>query len=292
MRVLAVALTLTLLGACEAPPRTPSAREESARWSPEMHSAAKALVNADYPTGRAAIAAAARGTHRKPGNAARDKHRHPVETLEVFGFTPTMAVLDVDPGEGWYTELLAPALASHGKLLTTLDTGGPHDEGRIIEGKRFTAFLQSAPELYGKVWTISIDSSAPSLGLNDEVDMVLLLREVHGMVNRRTFGAWLGEIRKALRPGGVLGVEDHRARRGADAAETAKSGYLPEQWTIDQIVAAGFDLVARSEVNANPRDTKDYPKGVWTLRRRTRWATLIERRTKPSARAIDSRSSS
>ena len=240
--------------------------KELARWTPDLHAAAKALADKSYPSAKAALQAAMAGKHRKPGDADRDQYRHPIETLAFFGFKPTMTVLEVGPGEGWYTELLAPSLAAKGKLIdTNTDPNGPDDQRSTFYGKRFKAFLDKAPEIYGKVQTVVIDSKAPALGLDGTVDMVLVMREVHGMVNGNTLGAWLGEIRKALKPGGVLGIEEHRAADDADPAQSAKKGYVPQKWLIDQIETAGFKLAAKSEINANPKDTKDYTEGVWTL---------------------------
>jgi predicted methyltransferase len=241
-------------------------KTEQARWTPELHAAAKALAEKTYPTGKAALQAAIAGKHRKPGNADRDKYRHPLETLEFFGFKPTLTVLDVGPGEGWYTELLAPSLASKGKLLSTnTDPNGPADKRSTFYGQRFQAFLEKAPEIYGKVQTVLVDGKAPSLNLDGTVDLVIVMREVHGMVNNGTLNAWLANINKALKSGGVLGIEEHRAKADADPVESSKKGYVPEKWLIDQVEAAGFKLAAKSEVNANPKDTKDYAEGVWTL---------------------------
>jgi predicted methyltransferase len=238
---------------------------ELARWTPELHASAAALAK-KYATGRAAIQAVAAGKHRKPGNADRDKARHPVETLSFFGFKPTLTVLEVDPGEGWYTELLAPALATQGKLMaTTGDPAGPEDAPSTFGGQRYKAFLEKAPEIYGKVQTVVIDDKAPSLGLDGSVDLVLLARAAHGMVNSGTLSAWLKEIAKSLKHGGVLGIEQHRAPAGADPSESAKKGYVPEKWLIEQCEAAGFKLAGTSEINANPKDTKDYSEGVWAL---------------------------
>ena len=239
---------------------------ELSRWTPELHKAAKSLAEKTYPNGRAAIQAATLGKHRKPGNAERDKYRHPLETLGFFGFRPTMTVLEVSPGDGWYTEILAPALAANGKLIaTSADPGGPPDERSTFSAQRFAAFLGKAPEVYGKVNTITVDGKAPSLGLDGNVDLALVMREAHGMINSGTLEAWLAAIHRALKPGGVLGIEEHRAPADANPKESAKKGYLPERWLIDRIEEAGFKLAAKSEVNANPKDTKDYPGGVWTL---------------------------
>jgi predicted methyltransferase len=241
-------------------------KTELARWTPELHAAAKTLAEKAFPSGRAAIQAVLAGKHRKPGNADRDKYRHPLETLEFFGFKPTLTVLEVGPGEGWYTEVLAPSLAAKGKLIdTSSDPNGPPDTRSTFYGQVFKAFLDKAPELYGKVQTVVIDNKAPSLGLDGTVDLVVVMREVHGMVNQSTLGAWLDSINKALKPGGVLGIEEHRAKPDADPVESSKKGYVPEKWLIDQVQAAGFKLAGKSEMNANPKDTKDYPEGVWTL---------------------------
>ena len=241
-------------------------KAELARWTPEMHAAAKTLADKAYPSGKAAIQVTMKGTHRAPRAADRDKYRHPVETLEFFGFKPTMTVLDIGPGEGWYTELLAPALAKKGRYLaTSSDPNGPADAPSTFGGQRFAAFLGKAPELYGKVQPVIVDSKAPKLGLDGTVDMVLAMRELHGMKNNGTLDAWLAQIHAALKPGGILAVEEHRAAPDASPDATSKNGYLPEKWVIEQVEAAGFKLAGKSEINANPKDTKDYAEGVWTL---------------------------
>jgi predicted methyltransferase len=241
-------------------------KSELARWTPEMHAAAKALAGRNFASGKAAIVEVAKGKHRKPGDSERDKYRHPVETLDFFGFKPTMTVLDIGPGEGWYTELLAPALAKGGKYIaTTPDPNGPPDQRGTFYGQRFKSFLERSPELYGKVETIVVDAKAPKLAKDGLLDMVLIMRGVHGMKNSATFEPWLTEIHRALKPGGVLGIEEHRAAPDADPSESAKKCYVPEKWVIERVEAAGFKLAGKSEINANPKDTKDYPEGVWTL---------------------------
>jgi len=241
-------------------------KAELARWTPELRAATKALADKVYPTGKAAITAAMAGKHRKVGAAERDKYRHPVETLEFFGFKPTMTVVDVGPGEGWYTELLAPALAKKGKYVgTNSDPNGPVDQRSTFYGQRFKSFVERSPEAYGKVQTVVIDGKAPKLGMDGAVDMVLIMRGLHGMKNNGSLGPWLAEVSRALKPTGVLGIEEHRAAEGANPDETSKKGYLPEKWVIETIEAAGFKLAGRSEINANTKDTKDYAEGVWTL---------------------------
>jgi predicted methyltransferase len=241
-------------------------KADMARWTPELHAEAKTLSDKTFPSGKAAIQAAMAAKFRKPDDAARDKYRHPAETLDFFGFKPTMTVLEFGPGEGWYTELLAPALAKKGKLqVTNTDPNGPPDERSTFYGHRFKMFLDTSPEAFGKVETIAIDNKAPKLPQDGTVDLVILARELHGMVQQNKMGEWLAEIQKALKPNGVLGIVQHRAKADANPEESAKKGYLPEKWVIEKVEAAGFKLAGKSEINANAKDTKDYADGVWTL---------------------------
>jgi predicted methyltransferase len=175
-------------------------------------------------------------------------------------------VLEYGPGEGWYTELLAPALASRGKLsVTTTDPSGPKTERSTFYAERTKLFLERLPEAYGKVERVTIDPKAPKLGADATFDLVLLVRGAHGMHNNKLLNAWLQEFHRVLKPSGRLGVEQHRAAADKNPDEVSKQGYLPEPWLIAQIEAAGFKLAGKSEINANPKDTKDYPEGVWAL---------------------------
>jgi predicted methyltransferase len=239
---------------------------EAARWTPELHAEAKKLASAKYASLKVALKAVLAGHHRKPTSAARDAYRHPAETLEFFGLKPTMTVLEYGPGEGWYTELLAPTLATKGKLfITNGDPNGPMEARSTFYAERTRRFLGMSSEAYGKVETVTIDSKAPKLPMEGKLDMIVLCRELHGLHRNKLMTGLLAEAFKALKPGGVLGVEQHRAKAEANPDESAKHGYLPEAWVIQQIEAAGFKLAGKSEVNANPKDTKDYPEGVWTL---------------------------
>ena len=239
---------------------------EAARWTDAMHAEAKKIASAKYVTLKAALGAALKGNDRKPGNAARDVYRHPLETLAFFGLTPNMTVLEYGAGEGWYTELLAPTLAAKGKLIETMpDPNGPADLRSTFYGQRFARFLDLSPELYGKVDRVILPPGPPKLGMENKLDMIILCRELHGMHQDKMVPAFLAEAFKALKPGGVLGVEQHRAKPDANPDQSAKNGYLPEAWVIQQAEAAGFKLGGKSEINANPKDTKDYVDGVWTL---------------------------
>jgi len=242
------------------------AKTEDARWTPALKAEAKALADAKYASLDAALKAVLKGKHRAPAHVERDAHRHPLETLKFFGMTPEMTVLEYGPGEGWYTEILAPTLAAKGKLIVTnSDPKGPADARSTFYGQRLQRFLERAPEIYGKVETVVIDSKAPKLGMENKVDMVLIFRAMHGLHRDKLLQPVLAEAFKALKPGGVLGVEQHRAKADANPDESSKQGYLPEAFVIKEVEAAGFKLAGKSEINANPKDTKDHPEGVWTL---------------------------
>jgi predicted methyltransferase len=241
------------------------AEADKARWTPELKEEAKKVAEKSYPNAKAALKAVVNAKYRAPGNADRDQYRHPDKTLEFIGFKPDQTVVEYSPGEGWYTELLAPALAKKGKLIiTSPDPNGPADQRSTMYAERTKLFLEQSPELYGKVETTVVDGKAPGLKV-ENVDLILAFRTLHGMQNAGTLDAWLAAFHKALKPKGILGIEQHRAKADAKVEESSKAGYLPEAYVIEKVEAAGFKLAGKAEINANAKDTKDHPKGVWTL---------------------------
>ncbi|HEY2344838.1 MAG TPA: methyltransferase [Xanthomonadaceae bacterium] len=219
------------------------------------------------PADSSALDAAIAGSWRNPKNTARDKYRHPRETLQFFGVRPNQSVIEITPGTGWYTEILAPMLHDHGHYFGILeDPASVKADARAETGDRnnqFEAKLALRPDLYVLTQVREIDPAAPVLGPANSADLVLTFRNVHNWVMDGRQAAMFKAIFTALKPGGVLGLTDHRANPGA--ATDGKKGYLTEQQVIDYATAAGFVLDGRSEINANPKDTKDWPKGVWTL---------------------------
>lgn len=211
--------------------------------------------------GQEGIAAAVAASTRTPANTARDQYRHPAETLAFFGVKPGDTVVELWPGGGWYTEILAPLTKSGGG---TLYAAAPWERGlnRIKEWQGANA------DLYGGIKLAEF----PHAGTNPKVpdasaDVVLTFRNVHswrGGGADKTAAAFQ-QIFAMLKPGGTLGVVDHRLNESDDSAKEEKSGYMKESSIIAFAEAAGFKLAGRSEINANPKDTKDYPKGVWTL---------------------------
>lgn len=271
-----LALTTVVVLACAKPDTTPPDSQGQGQATtpptdtlPETDPAAIAVKSAD-PATVDALKTTLAGSHRSPENAARDKYRHPLETLLFFGLRQDMTVVELWPGGGgWFTEVLAPVLRERGKLIATnFDTSGPPDSYQTRGGKKFLEKIAGNPQLYDKIEVVTVkDPATLVLAPEGSVDMVVTFRNTHGWVEDGIDDKILGAAFKALKSGGVLGVEQHRGK--ADAAgepkEIAKTGYLPEAWVISRIESFGFKLAAKSEVNANPRDTKDYAKGVWTL---------------------------
>jgi predicted methyltransferase len=201
----------------------------------------------------AALVAAAAPAHRDTANAARDKYRHPVESLAFWGLKPGMTVIEVAPGGGYWSEILAPyAKATHGRYIAAM---GNADQ------KLPAKFNDAAT--YGTIgYTVFSNSSGPMTG---GADLILTARNIHDWMWTPGFAEKsMKDFHAALKPGGILAVEEHRADPRPMVPE-ARDGYVSTQHIIDLATAAGFRLEARSEINANPKDTKDHPFGVWTL---------------------------
>lgn len=213
------------------------------------------------------LEAALAGAHRSPEHVARDRYRHPAETLRFFGLRADMQVLEVAPGGGWYTEVLAPFLAQKGKL--TVASFGIEHRNDYLAGihRDYAAKLATDPDTYGRVHMVSPFQKPTYLEQvdSDSMDMVLTFRNTHNWIRDEVARSVYQACFRVLRPGGILGVVQHRAPPGADVPASVKQGYVPEEYVVQLAEEAGFRLQARSEVNANPRDTRDHPKGVWTL---------------------------
>jgi predicted methyltransferase len=206
------------------------------------------------------------GAQRSPQNRARDAYRHPKETLEFFGVKKDSHVVELWPGGGWYTEILAPFLRDSGKLtVTNLDPAKQQGEMK----QWATAYehkLESAPTLYGKVAIVHV--APPNdivLGPDESADVVLTFRNLHNWIEGGFAKNVIAATYKVLKHGGVFGIEEHRGDPGADQKTVDETGYVPEQMAIDLIESAGFKLAGKSEVNANPKDDHHHEGGVWAL---------------------------
>ena len=208
------------------------------------------------------------GEHRTPAFKARDRYRHPGETLLFFGLRPDMHVVEVWPGAGWYAEILAPALRERGKYYAAhypIDDRSPPNWRSSRQA--FLDKLAKQPALYDR--TVVTALSAPErvdMAPKGTVDLVLTFRNVHNWTtNYGNDQAMFHAFYDVLKPGGVLGVVEHRAREGTGLEDMKRTGYMTETYVIGLAQKAGFVLAARSDVNANPKDTKDHRAGVWTL---------------------------
>lgn len=205
------------------------------------------------------------GSWRSAAHRARDIYRHPKATLQFFGVQPDETVIEITPGAGWYSEILAPLLQDNGHYVAAVMAPRKADSEA---GRNDTAlhrkFAADAAH-YGKARIIEFDPRAPVFGAAGSADMVLTFRNVHNWVMADTAPAMFKAFFTVLRPGGVLGVVDHRAADGASPEAIRQSGYLTTAEVVKLATDAGFTLDASSEINANPKDTRNYPKGVWTL---------------------------
>jgi predicted methyltransferase len=216
---------------------------------------------------QAALDAAIAGAWRDPKNTARDAYRHPAQTLAFFGVRPDQTIIEITPGGGWYAEILAPYLRDDGHYVAAVwDDAIPGQPGyRYDLNKRLRAKFAGNAAVFGTPDVRVFDPKAPSFGAPASADVVLTFRNAHNWVSDGNAEAYFKAYHEVLRPGGTLGVVDHRAKPGTDLATMKESGYLTEALVIELAQQAGFVLEGKSEVNANPKDTADHPNGVWTL---------------------------
>lgn len=245
LRIAASLLTAVVVGACVAPGATPTAAAPSADL--------QQIIN---------------GPSRSAAFRTRDRYRHPLETLAFFGLYPEQTVVEIWPGMGWYSEILAPYLQAHGHYIAAgyVTSADDSPQWRKDDAAALAAKFAAAPQWYGGAqiteaglpdrWQIAPPNSA---------DVVLTFRNIHNWLKGGYDHEMAAAAYRALKPGGVFGVVEHRARPLATMEQMKQSGYVTEDYVIQLVESAGFKLQARSEINANPADTRDYAGGVWTL---------------------------
>ncbi len=215
---------------------------------------------ADAPVQLDAIDGAIAGEHRSAANRARDVYRHPKETLAFFGVRPDSTVVEISPGGAWYTEILAPYVRGNGRYFAAYPA-------LAVKGlKNFQDKLAAKPGVYDKAKVMPFGAPA-ALDIRPDggADFVLTFRNVHNWIDDDNVDAFMKSFYDALKPGGVLGLVEHRAKPGSKIKNAIENGYVTEDYVIKHALMAGFKLDAKSEINANAADTKDYKKGVWTL---------------------------
>jgi predicted methyltransferase len=207
-----------------------------------------------------AIKAAVASPQRNPNNVARDIYRHPIETLTFFGVRPDRTVVEIWPGNGWYAEILAPLLREHGKYIAAV----PPNKGRDA----IAALFAKDPARFGKVVVTTLQpGKASDIAPAASADVVLTFRNVHNFLKagKAASAQFFADCYRALKPGGVLGVEDHRLPENARNGLEISSGYIKRSTVIRLAESAGFKFDGESPINNNPKDDHDHPKGVWTL---------------------------
>jgi predicted methyltransferase len=202
---------------------------------------------------------------RPEAERARDVYRHPKQTLMFFGIRPGMTVAEISPGAGWYTRVLAPLVRGKGRLIAAVDPLVPGSAYSQRGRSNYSALLASAPELFDQVEVVDFVPGGAAFAPANSVDLIVTFRNIHNWMAQEQATAAFADMFKALKPGGVLGVVEHRGNPLLPQDPKARSGYVNQAYAVKLIEAAGFRLVGVSEDNANPKDTKDYPRGVWTL---------------------------
>lgn len=257
------------LGAMAAAPQTKTAND-----APPLHLRGQdpsdvALIKTGVDRGpfahTALLADAIAGKWREQKNVARDQYRHPQQTLAFFGIAPNQTVIEITPGGGWYSEILAPYLNAEGHYLAAVGKPDKPDSRGARSNQALAARFTADKAHFGGAKLVEFDPKAPVFGAPGGADAVLTFRNVHNWVDAGTAAAYFKAFFAALKSGGTLGVVDHRAKPGTDLEAMKKSGYLTEALVIQLATDAGFKLDAKSEINANPKDTADHPNGVWTL---------------------------
>jgi len=237
-----------------------------------IRSAAAALVcgmlttvlHAAAATADPALVKSVKDSARTPELVARDPARHPVEELTFFGLTPKMTVVEIWPGTGYWTEILAPYLKASGHYYAAQTVSGEEKgEDSITDG--WTSRVAAQKGRYGTVTVTRLGKGHYEVAPAGSADLILTFRNFHNWVGSGDLDEVLKGFYTALKPGGILGIEDHRARNDQPQDPKARSGYVRQDYTIDAVRKAGFEFVGSSEIDANPKDTKDWPRGVWTL---------------------------
>ena len=212
------------------------------------------------------LEALANGHHRSEQNRARNDYRHPAETLAFFGLEKDMTAVEILPAGGWYTEIIAPYLAGEGKLYVAHFS--PNSSLSYAAGslQGFEEKITNSPEIYGKITVRHIDPPHEVVIAPPETaDLAMTYRNVHNWIMVGQELEYFETFYAALKPGGILGVVEHRALPGSSMQIMETTGYVTEQYVKEIAMKAGFEFVASSEINANPKDLTKYPEGVWSL---------------------------
>jgi predicted methyltransferase len=213
-----------------------------------------------------ALAAAIAAPTRSPAFVARDAARHPAAELAFFGITPSSTVVEIWPGGGYWTQILAPYLHDRGTYdLAVAPPGAGREDAHFVLSPKLRAMLAADPAVYGRVHLTELAAGHDDLAPPGSADLVLTFRNLHNWLEEGDAPEMLAAIHRALKPGGTLGIEDHRASASHPSDPKAGDGYVRQADAIALVEHAGFTFAGSSEIDANPRDTTIWPQGVWTL---------------------------
>ncbi|MGA9341390.1 MAG: methyltransferase [Rhodanobacteraceae bacterium] len=259
-----------LLAACNSPPADESTAAQPSAPATEQAAPPDQPETPPPPASAASLATGnldqvLAGSWRSDAEKARDQYRHPKQTLDFFGLKPDMTAVEITPGGGWYAEILAPFLNAGGHYVAAVAKPSKPDGEAAKQNAALRAKFAADPTQYGNAKVIEFDPKAPNFGPSGSADMVVTFRNIHNWVAAGTAPAMFKAFFDVLKPGGILGVTDHRAAPGSDVKKTEHSGYLPQDYVESLATGAGFKLADQSEINANAKDTRDHEKGVWTL---------------------------
>jgi predicted methyltransferase len=222
---------------------------------------AAAAVAAGGTTSTAALDQSIHGAQRSPKFVGRDSARHPAEVLTFFGVRPDATVVEVWPGGGYWSEILAPYLRTSGTYYVAVPSAADSEK----EAAFFRHRVAAEPALFSHLTVTELGAGHTDIAPPASADVVLTFRNLHNWMYDGNADEMFAAFYRALKPGGILGIEEHRGRTDKPQDPKAEDGYVRQDYTIALAKKAGFELVGSSEVNANPKDTKEWPKGVWTL---------------------------
>ena len=206
------------------------------------------------------------GDHRTSENIARNASRNPIETLEFFGLKPDMTLIEIGPSGAWYTEILAPYMSESGRYYGAHFSPNSTNNFQRRNLENFEAKLKGDPAIYGRAIIRHLHPPhETAIGPEEGADIALTFRNVHNWMARGLEADFFKAFYENLKPGGILGLIEHRAPDSASRQHMIDTGYVSEAYVKEIASSAGFEFVASSEINANNRDTKDHPEGVWTL---------------------------
>jgi predicted methyltransferase len=212
------------------------------------------------------LAQLVKDAHRSAENISRNEFRHPVETLEFFGLKPDMTVIEILPSSGWYTEVIAPFLRDDGKYYAAHFSPNAQPAYMPIRLREFEEKITSDPDLYGKITVRHLNPPHEVIiAPLESADMALTFRNVHNWIMADQQNEFFDSFYAALKPGGILGIVEHRALPDATLEAMRTTGYVTEEYVMELAVAAGFEFLENTEINANSKDSTTHPEGVWTL---------------------------